>query len=429
MQCDEAREVILRCFEKAVAAAEPAQAVERAVGGLGLDTGDGRQVTALAFGKAAPAMARGLERALGRPIDRGVLITKDGHAQGVVPNSIEVFEAAHPVPDGRALTATRRLLEVAESADPDGVTIMLISGGGSALLELPRPGVSLDEIARLTGTLLKRGASIHELNAIRSRLSQVKGGGLLHRIGSVEAVTLVLSDVLGNDLSVIASGPATPLRSSAEDAIEILTRLGLWDDLSDTVRGFMSTGAELEYIEVKAEHRTVIVADNNVAIEAASTCVRSHGRRSSIQWRGKEGEARELAEGWVRLLENAPTDVDAVIGGGEATVTVLGDGLGGRNTEFALAATLELERRGIRDWVVASLATDGDDGPTGAAGGIVDASVPSRCRARGVDPQAALARNDSLRALEAADAAVMTGPTGTNVNDLYVAIRCRPEGT
>ena len=374
----------------------------------------------VAIGKAAGAMTAGLLTTLPGGVARGVVITKSRETVGKLPSSVDVLEAGHPIPDERTILATQAALSMLERSTPRESVIVLISGGGSALFEAPVRGISLDDIATLTGRMLRAGATINELNAVRSRLSLVKAGGLLEYT-KVAPTTLVLSDVIGNDLAVIASGPTVTAEPGA-DPRNILERLRLWPGVAAHLRERIESPVRRVTDERRGRH--LIVADNETAIDAFATAARHHATVETV-WRQRTGEARELAVEWVAACRAARSDVDVLVGGGEATVTVCGEGLGGRNTEFAVAAAIELDRLGDHGWVVGSLATDGDDGPTGAAGGLASAGSVRTAREAGVDAVEALRTNDTLRVLDVAGEVVRTGPTGTNVNDIYVAVRVR----
>lgn len=413
--------LIREWFEQALEAVDPAAAVAHAVASLP-ELVEGPPPVVLAIGKAAGAMTAGLAASLPHGFARGVAITKDLQTIGQLPSTVDVYEAGHPIPDDRTLRATEAALTMLEGASADEPLVVLISGGGSALFEAPVDGVTLADIATLTGAMLRAGATITELNAVRSRLSRVKQGGLLRLIRHRQPITLVLSDVIGNDLSIIASGP-TIATTAAADPGEILERLGLGSSIDERLRTRVESPPEpIHPPHLQGTH--LIVADNNTAVDVFADAARERAT-VDVAWRQRTGEARDLAVEWVRTCLRAPAMVDVLVGGGEATVTVRGEGVGGRNTEFAVAAALELDRLENDEWIVASLATDGDDGPTGAVGGIVSRRTMPAAHAAGVEPRAALETNDTLRVLEVVDAVVRTGPTGTNVNDIYVAVRVR----
>ena len=424
-----ARSTIEQLFQAALAASDPVNAVRAALAWNGQElVVEGQRLAAprgvhiVAVGKAAAAMTAGALAALGSAVMSGVIVTKDGHVDRELPARIQVFEAAHPIPDQRGVEATQAILRSLQSLAPGVVVLALISGGGSALLEAPREGLTLDDFQQTTGALLRAGAPIDALNAVRAPLSQVKAGGLRQAAPEHPWATLILSDVLSNDPRVIASGPTVPGRNDPALALETIARFGVETQLPNRV---ITTLEEMAFHPQPSDERDllVIVGENARAVTAACERARLNGLSCQIVWRAREGEARELGEEFVRLAVMAPGDTDLLLGGGEATVTVRGNGVGGRNTEFALAAALGLERLGEAGWVIASLATDGQDALTGLAGAIADGDTCVRARAAGVDPEAALADSDSRRVFEVAGGAIDTGPTGTNVNDIYFALR------
>jgi glycerate-2-kinase len=425
------RPAILDAFDAALKAVQSDTVVRDAIEGSASGSKEAArliaqasQVDAIAIGKGAVAMMSGALDSLGDRLTRGFVITKDGHVDRELPGRIEVHEAAHPVLDERSVAATHRLLEWVTEISPDAMVLCLISGGGSALLEEPIAGVSLADFQQATRLLLTAGADIYQLNAVRSQLSRVKGGGLRAAIPARQVVSLLLSDVLGNDPTVIASGPTVPLRTTRHDARDVVAGLGLLDEMPQSVIRVLA-GDSAPSPTTHPGDVVVVVADNETAVQAAAERLRGRGLRVQTERNPRTGEARVVAEEWVMRLRDVPPEIDAIIGGGELTVTVKGDGVGGRNTEFALAASIELERLRIEDWTVASLATDGEDGMTDVAGAIVDCSVPPELRDRHIDPITTLHANDSFPGLEEIGATVRIGPTGTNVNDLYFAVRKR----
>lgn len=428
MTADDAAERIQRWFRAALSAVDPETAVHSRIelsnGRLivsGHEISAPGRIVVAAIGKAAVPMARAAEDRLGGRISAGIALTKDGHAAGPPLKRIAVREASHPIPDARGVAASTGILELVHGLGAGDLVLALISGGGSALFEAPVDGVSLDDIAATTALLLRAGAPIDDLNAVRIPLSKVKGGGLRSAAPDARFVTLILSDVLSNDPSVIASGPTVPSDATGKHALELLTKYGVGERAPATViRAFERVARR--NVDVSRD-LLEIVAGNSTAVEAFAEAAQSGGFPAMIIWSKAQGEARALAENWVDEISAANSVV--LLGGGEATVTFRGDGDGGRNTEFALAAALELERRQLHDWVVASLATDGQDAMTGFAGAIATSETPARARAAGVDPATALERNDSLAVFRTAGGLVETGPTGTNVNDIYVAFRVR----
>lgn len=424
-----------RWYAAALAAVDPKAAVRRVLrrDGAALVLGGERlpvpgRVVVLGMGKAAVGMGRAAVETCGDLVDGGLLVTKDGHGGSDAPAGIAVLESAHPIPDGRSVAAGRAALDLVGGLGRRDVLLALISGGGSSLLEVPRPPATLADLMAVTGLLLRAGAPIGDLNAVRTPLSLTKGGGLRRLAGEARVVTLLLSDVLGGDPRVIASGPTVPSERSPTAALALLDHYRLRDRVPPSVLTALAALPEAEAMPGTSDDRLLTVGDNATAVEALAAAASAEGWSPAVIWRDREGEAADLGRAWVAACRAAPPGVDVLLGGGEATVTVRGSGVGGRNTEFALAAALTLEGDAAPDWVVASLATDGQDGPTGAAGAIVDPGTAGRSRLGGVDPERALRANDSLRVFEAAGGVVAPGPTGTNVNDLYVAVRLSAVG-
>jgi glycerate 2-kinase len=382
-------------------------------------------VHVVAVGKAAIAMTQGALQALGDVIVSGDVITKEGHATAALPPRLRVHEAGHPIPDERGTTATDLAIAALNRLDDVIAVLALISGGGSALLEAPRPGVSLADLARTTDLLLRAGAPIDALNAVRSPLSRVKAGGLRAAAPRNTWATLILSDVLGNDPRIIASGPTVPGGGDPRLALEVIERFGVLWQVPLSVRAALDAGFEEPGPLRTQEDILLVIADNGAAVGAAADKASALGLESMVIWHAVQGEAAELGREFALAVRDVPESIDVVLGGGEATVTVRGDGRGGRNTEFSLAAALELERLGLQDWVIASLGTDGQDAMTGLAGAIADAGTPQRARDAGLDPIDALGRNDSLSVFDVSGGKVKTGPTGTNVNDVYIAVRAK----
>ncbi len=431
-----------RIITEVLAAVEPGELVR--VGLAGMEIGPCR---VLAVGKAAAAMAEAAVGELGGRV-RGVLGVGPGDG-GVAslargdPSRLGVgvgwFAADHPIPTARNVAAAERVREFVRGMAAEESLLVLLSGGASAMLCLPREPLTLGDIAAVTEALLRAGAPIEELNAVRKHCEALKGGGLAAArggwggCGAGRVVTRVLSDVLGDRLDVIGSGPTAPDPTTFADALAVLERRGVLE-AAPAVTALLRRGAaggEPETVKpgdplwARVENR--VIGNNRLAVDAAAAACRAAGY-AVVGWReGVEGEAavvgRDLAAEARRLAnENGEGGGRrAIVWGGETTVTV-GDatGLGGRNQELALAAAVELE--GVEGITVLSLATDGRDGPTDAAGGIVDASTAGAIRAAGIEPGEALARHDSHRALAAAGALVTTGPTGTNVNDVMVAL-------
>ena len=420
----EARRVIEGLLAAGLRAVDPRRKVAETLSAESWLIGD-THPTVIAIGKAAASMAMGARDALGDRIGSGIILTKDGHAVDP-PSGFTVFEAAHPVPDQRGLDASRAIIDAITGLAPDHLVLTLISGGGSALLELPRPPVTLPDLQVTTSLLLRAGAPIEHLNDVRGELSMVKGGGLRRKMGAAQCITLILSDVLGNDPSVIASGPTVQRVPDPNGALRLLERYDLLARVPAPVLHVLSRSQSpvesMPAAGVRDEFR--ILADNDLFIDAIVAEVERRNLRSSVAWRRHEGEAWELGRSFARMVTGGAEEIDIVIGGGEATVTVVGEGVGGRNTEFALAAGLELMNAPGGDrWVIASIASDGQDGSVEAAGAVTSAASIREAHRTGLDPDDALARNDSGGYFDGTGELIRTGPTGTNVNDVMIGLR------
>jgi len=432
------RDELLRIGAAAVAAVSPGPALRAAmrldgdrltVDGANYDLARFRRVLLLGAGKGAAAMAEAVEAILGDRIARGLVVTKYGH--GLPLERTEVLESGHPVPDEAGVLAAGRLLELAESATAADLVLCLISGGASALIPAPREPVTLTDKQEATRRLLECGASIHEINAIRKHLSRIKGGRLARALEPATVATLIISDVVGDDLDVIASGPTAPDHSTFADCRTILDRHALCGRVPSSVEALIDAGCAGREDETRkagdscfARVRNVVVAGNSMALGGAARAARELGYEPVIVDRAMQGEARDKARELVRLAGECAAGRGpaappvCLLAGGETTVTIRGAGKGGRNQEFALAAGIALaEQGGLRERVsVLALGTDGTDGPTDAAGGLIlpDTIPPERlARAR-----AALDANDAYTFLAEAGTLLKTGPTRTNVMDV-----------
>lgn len=429
---DSVHHQIQRWFEDALRVVEPRQAVKRAVSwsgdvltveGESVEIARCAKVVVIAIGKAAPAMAQGAVDILGDRVSRGIILTKHGHLQGSV-DGFEAFEAGHPIPDEDGAVATREVIGAITGLNRNDVVIALISGGGSALLELPREPLTLEAMQETTRLLMHAGAGIHDLNAVRRALSQVKGGGLRRLIGDARCVSLLLSDVLGNDPQVIASGPTIRKEPSHERAREIVARFGIAERLPEAVMTLLNAVPEDVALPVEDRDLWHVIADNAAMVAELERLVRLSGCSSRVQWHAYEGDAAVLGRRMVEDALQADVEMDVLLGGGEATVEVRGSGRGGRNTETALTAAIALDEYKA-PWVVASLASDGDDGAADAAGAIADPETCTRGCEQGADARKTLRNNDSATYFRRTGGVVQTGPTGTNVNDVYIAVRLR----
>lgn len=378
-----------------------------------------RRVTLVAIGKAAWRMAQAALAEWDDAIVQGVVVTKYGHSQGELPG-LEVYEAGHPLPDANSLRGAQRALELVDPLGAGDLVLFLVSGGGSALFEALPEGVTLDDLQAINEQLLRSGANIVEINAIRKRLSLVKGGRFARRAAPARVLTLALSDVLGDRLDTIASGPAYPDATTVETVRAIVDKYRL--ALSPKLRQLLEqeTPKALDNVE------THIIGSVRVAVEAAAQAAQERGYRPLILTTTLDCEAREAGRFLAAIARSVRSEQKplappcAVLCGGETVVTVVGAGKGGRNQEMALSAAIALA--GLPDVVLASVGTDGTDGPTDAAGGIVDGETAARLAAQGVDAQRALADNDAYTALRASGDLLITGPTGTNVNDVTLLL-------
>ena len=380
-------------------------------------------------GKASGAMAAAAETALGDAIADGFVVVKDGYRAAT--RRIRIVEAGHPVPDERGLAAAREIRAVAEAADADDLLLVLVSGGGSALTPAPVPPITLADKQAMTRLLLAAGANINQLNAIRKHCSLLKGGQLARAAAPARVHALLLSDVIGDPLDVIASGPTAPDASTFGEALAILRRFDLLGRVPASIVERLERGAGGELPETPKPDdpifrrvNNVIIGNNTLIVDAAAARARGLGYAPHVLTRSLEGEAREVAGRLVALAREiragrGPVAAPAcVIAGGETTVTVRGHGRGGRCQEFGLAAALALD--GLDGIAALAAGTDGTDGPTDAAGALVDSGSGARARARGLDPRARLEDNDSNPALAATGDLVVTGPTNTNLLDLYL---------
>ncbi|MFO7697581.1 MAG: glycerate kinase [Anaerolineae bacterium] len=435
-QDGERRRQVVDVMQAALQAVDPAEAVRRfvqrederlLVDGHSYDLSAYRHVYVVGAGKADAAMAQALEGLLGDRISDGIINVKYEH---VLPTErIALHEAGHPVPDEAGVEGSRRMARILDGAGADDLVICLISGGGSALMTLPEEGVTLEDMQLLTSALLRAGANIVEINVIRKHLDRLKGGKLARMAAPAQVISLILSDVVGNPLDAIASGPTVPDESTFADAWRLLERYELLGRIPVSVQDVLQRGVRGEIPENPAagdplfqRTQNVIVASNDLAAEAARERAAAMGLNTLLLSTYVEGEAREVA----KVLAAVAKEIRAsgrplgrpacVILGGETTVTLKGDGTGGRNQEMALAAAIAIS--GLDDVIIACLATDGTDGPTDASGALADGSTVARARALGMDPWAYLSQNNAYPFFSELGDLLLTGPTQTNVNDL-----------
>ena len=401
------------------------------VAGIRHRLGRGR-VAIVAVGKAAVPMARAAEEVLGDRLTLGLAVST---AEEGPLDRVRLLSASHPVPDARGRAAAAEVEALVRDLGRDDLLLVLLSGGASALLPSPAAGITLEDKARTTSLLLRAGATIHETNAVRKHLSRLKGGGLARAAAPARVVTLVLSDVVGDDLSTIASGPTVPDPTTFGDALSVLRRRGVLEHVPASVHERLLAGARGEIPETpkpgEAALRRVatrIVGSNRMSVEAAAREARRQGLRQLVLTTRLEGEAREAARVLVAVLRECVASARpaappvCLLAGGETTVTVCGDGQGGRNQELAVAAAQALDGFPVPA-VVACLATDGVDGASDAAGGIADDTTVARAASLGLAPASAfLAASDTRNYLGPLGDLVVTGPTGTNVVDLVILL-------
>ncbi len=430
------RELALDCIETGIEAADPERAIRGTVtidgdrlivGEASYDLSEYDELIVLGGGNAGGRMASAIEAVLGERISRGVVVTDAPEAT----ERIDVLPGDHPVPTERGVESTRRMLDLADEVGEKTLAIVLISGGGSALMPAPAGGVSLSALQEMTEALLESGAEIGEINAVRKHCSAFKGGGLARRLAPATLLSLIVSDVIGNDLSTIASGPTAPDATTFAEARAVLDRYGI--DPPEGVTTRLDRGARGEIEETPDEGDPVfdrvdnhVIADGFSFLEAVRDLARERGYEPLVLSPSVRGEAREAAKTHVAVAEEVratgnPIEAPAVIAsGGETTVTIRGDGTGGPNQEFSLSAAIEL--RESEKIALAAVETDGIDGASDAAGALVEGETVS-------DPEsarAALADNDAYPYLEDRGALIETGATGTNVNDLRVLVIASP---
>ena len=404
------RALLFDLFHGAVAAVDPATCIQPF-----LPPAPTGRIIVVGAGKAAARMAEAVERHYGGSVE-GLVVTRYGHGAGT--QHIEVIEAGHPVPDEAGTRAASRILEAVQGLGEDDLVLCLVSGGGSSLLALPAPGITMDDKRAMTRALLASGAPIAQMNRVRRHLSAVKGGRLALACHPARVVTLVVSDVPGDDPAVVASGPTVPDGSSGADALAILDNYRI--AVSADVRALLSDPAReppMPDDSRLARNEVHVVATARQALDAAAASARSHGITPLVLSDRIEGEARDVAADHAALVrqvlaEGTPAAPFVILSGGETTVTLRGQGRGGRNAEFLLALAIALDgQAGVH---ALACDTDGIDGTEDNAGAIIDPSTLVRSR---LDAPALLGQNDAYRYFEALGDLVVTGPTRTNVND------------
>lgn len=437
---DRLRKDVSDIFQTGLKAVAPGTAIKRCcslegrnfmVNGKEYNLDSFNAILVLGTGKAGASMAKTIEEILGDNLSGGLITVKYGHLEKL--SRIELIEAGHPVPDQQGYDGAQAILKLASEADEKTLVICLISGGGSALLPLPVPGLTLSDKQQTTQVLLDCGATIHEINTIRKHLSAIKGGGLARAVYPATLITMILSDVVGDDLDSIASGPCVPDPKTFSDCLAILDKYSIQEKIPASVLHHIKDGtagkvSETPKIGDKIFSKTdnIIIGRNFDALITAKKRAEELGYNSLILSSMIEGDTTETAAIHMAIaretaLHDEPVKKPAcILSGGETTVVIKGDGKGGRNQELALAAALRMEK--ISDAVVLCAGTDGTDGPTDAAGAIADSSTLERAQAIGMDPLAYLENNDSYHFFNSLGDLYKTGPTNTNVMDLRIIL-------
>ncbi len=439
---------VARILAAALHAVEPGAALRQwgkrtdhrlIVDGQGYDLRHYEHIQLIAIGKAATPMAQAMATLLGDTLTSGIIITKTDNQEYPpnLPPTIGYYPAGHPVPDERGVAASQRIADMLATTTERDLVIVLISGGGSALLTLPATGITLAMLQQTTSLLLGCGAPIHEVNGVRKHLDRMKGGGLAQQAAPAQVISLVLSDVVGNPLDVIASGPTTPDPTTFADVAHILARYQLTDRVPAAVRERVQAGQRGEVPDtpphndpIFARVQQVIIGSNEQAAAAALHAAQREGYHTLLLTTHAQGEAQVVGRLLASILREMATSGGTAAGipaplsrpaciviGGETTVT-LGDspGRGGRNQELALAAVRELD--GLEQVALVTLATDGNDGPTDAAGAVVTGETLARAGQHGLDPDASLQHHDAYTFFAALGDLLQPGMTATNVNDL-----------
>ncbi len=424
-------------YGAAIEAVDPGEAVRRYFKEADPDFSGFRKIFLSGFGKAGYPMAQAVEKQLGDRLSRGIIIVKDGHGGRL--NRTKVLEASHPEPDERGRKGAEAMIQMLSAeTGPEDLVIIVISGGGSALLPLPAEGISLEDKQNTTRALLSCGAEIQEINAIRKHISGVKGGRLLRALNGASVLSLILSDVIGDDLASIASGPTAADPTTYRDCLDIIEKYGIESSIPPPVMNHLERGAAggkesppetLKPGEFSPERiKNIIIANNRQAMEAAGTEARRMGYTPLILSSSLSGDTGELARFHVALAREIlssgkpVTPPCCLISGGESTVRLKGDGKGGRNMEFTLECARHMNHFSGKPVMFASLGTDGTDGPTDSAGARVTHSTLAKARELGLSVEDHLRRNDSYNFFHPLGDLIITGPTRTNVMDLHFVL-------
>jgi len=442
---EELRAIAKTLFSKAVSAVDPYRRLKEVVeieksrlrivkhGGLPIefDLNDFSKIYLIGAGKASAPMAQAIEEIFGDRIIKGIITTKTGHALPL--KRTEIIEASHPIPDQKGLAGTEKMVHLLKDSGPRDLVLFLLSGGASALMPMPSHPILLEEKQEVTQLLLDCGADIKEINTIRKHISQIKGGRLAQLAYPSTVLGFILSDIVGDPLDAIGSGPTVPDTSTFEEAFEILKKYNLLNEVAPSVHRHLLSGKEGKVEETPKpgdpsfeKVHNLLIGSNRLALQTAARESKSLGFNTIIISSSIVGETKEAAGFHAAIARevaqygNPIVRPACLISGGETTVTIRGNGLGGRNQEFALAGALEIE--GVEKVVLLSGGTDGTDGPTDAAGAIADSTTVTRARAIGLDPRAYLENNDAYPFFKKLGDLLMTGPTRTNVMDVRIIL-------
>ena len=390
-----------------------------------------KKIFLIGTGKAAASMAKAIEEIFGDRIVKGTITTKYGHLLSL--KNIEIIEAGHPIPDQKGIEGAKKIQNLLKESGPDDLVIFLLSGGGSALLPSPSNGITLEEKQAVTQLLLDCGADIQEINTVRKHISQIKGGLLAQWAYPSVLISFILSDVVGDQIDIIGSGPTAPDISTFDEAWKILEKYNLLKRVAPSIQKHLALGKKGEIAETpKAGHpasekvNNILIGSNILALYAAEKEASSLGLNTMILSSSIVGDTREAARFHSAIAKevissgNPLSRPACILSGGETTVTIKGHGLGGRNQEFALAGALEIS--GLEKVVLLSGGTDGTDGPTDASGAVADHTTIIRARSMGLDPKSHLDNNDSYRFFQRLGDLLITGPTHTNVIDMHILL-------
>ncbi|MCS7385345.1 MAG: glycerate kinase [archaeon GB-1867-005] len=439
----EARRIALELLEAGLEAANPKEAVKKHVklegdilniGKYKYDLSNIGSIYVIGAGKASGKMAEALEEVLGERIKKGVVIVPRGASKNIKVMRIEVIEGDHPIPSQSCIEGALKIREITEEAESKDLIMALISGGGSSLLTLPADEVSIEDVITVTNLLLKCGADIKEINAVRKHISKVKGGQLAKCAYPAKIASLIISDVIGDPIDCIASGPTAPDPTTYIDAYRVLKKYELWNKVPQSIRKRIEKGLHGEAPETPKKsdpifNRVVnfIIASNLKALKAMEAKAKQLNYNAIILTSQLEGEARHVGKVFASIIKEASTTGHpinppaAIIAGGETTVTVTSSGIGGRNQELALGAALQI--KGLKGIAIAAMGSDGIDGMTDAAGALVDGETIEVAEKIGIDPHAHLKNNDSYSFFKSIGGSlILTGLTGTNVNDFTVGV-------